>query len=1115
MIAKIPKETCGPCKKFINIGQPILECENCNIAIHTKCFKKGGFTNTDNLWVCSKCSDNVLPRYNPFALVQVQESDKFYENDCESTDKTLQSLISTLNECKPYDSTTLTDAAAQINDETNTLLSTLFLNLDGNFTNFDTLLAELKRIAHPFQILGLAETNVDEPLKDLYKIPNYESFYQSTLQGKAKGTGVALYVKNDLTATVIEKVGFCTSDIESIFVQINNTPKPLTIGVIYRPPSGSVEKFLEALKFIFSNVPKGDTRILGDYNIDLLKESSPDTEAFETLFIQNSFAPVISIPTHERQHCKSTCIDNILTNNIECTLISGTLPENRVGEDHVPIFEISAVNLPKSGKNQKCYKFYDFSKANTEKFVAELESKIPCLRPSENFSEFADLFNTLLDNTCKLSKPKLTKRTPTNNPWISDQLSAAIDKKHELRKDWTDTKSKTNKEGDPILHEKFRKYRSILKHIINTAKKSYTCEKILENKENSKKTWEIINDLRGKSKNAIKPPFLINNEKIYERRVIANEFNKYFNSIASKLNDTIADQNINLHAFGTFEDFLLPSIPNSIFLDDCDSDEILKIIREFDNNKASDIPIRIIKKSAHVICDPLSQYFNILMKSGKFPDVLKVGKITPVYKKGNPEELGNYRPVSTLPIFGKIFEKILYSRIYSFAISQNILNENQFGFRQSHSTCHAVNYSVSLIQEALRENNHVLGIFIDLSKAFDTIDHRTLLAKLNRYGIRGTAGSLIESYLSKRTHYTELLKEKSDELVIQFGVPQGSVLGPLLFLLYINDITRLSNLGVYVLFADDTNIFVKGKTANEAYEKGNQLLKCLSKYMIINKLHVNMSKCCYMHFKPKSSSAQDENISLRLEVDDFVIKKCTEARFLGVIIDDKLNWDAHIRFLKRKLNYTMATLHRIIEYIPKHLHRNLYYILFESHLSYCISVWGSAAQHRISSLWTIQKQCVRVLFGDRDAYLDKFKTCARARPFNSQALNNKFYTLEHTKPLFKNQEILSIHNLYTYHCFMETFKILKFRQPISLFNKYEISVRKPTMLKSSFPSQSFTDRSTSLWNCLAPKFKLPDFSVNVSFIKSKLKSALFSNQHIENPLTWTTEDYNTAKVTVS
>ena len=168
MIAKIPKETCGPCKKFINIGQPILECENCNIAIHTKCFKKGGFTNTDNLWICSKCSDNVLPRYNPFALVQVQESDKFYENDCESTDKTLQSLISTLNECKPYDSTTLTDAAAQINDETNTLLSTLFLNLDGNFTNFDTLLAELKRIAHPFQILGLAETNVDEPLKDLY-----------------------------------------------------------------------------------------------------------------------------------------------------------------------------------------------------------------------------------------------------------------------------------------------------------------------------------------------------------------------------------------------------------------------------------------------------------------------------------------------------------------------------------------------------------------------------------------------------------------------------------------------------------------------------------------------------------------------------------------------------------------------------------------------------------------------------------------------------------------------------------------------------------------------------------------------------------------------------------
>ena len=219
----------------------------------------------------------------------------------------------------------------------------------------------------------------------------------------------------------------------------------------------------------------------------------------------------------------------------------------------------------------------------------------------------------------------------------------------------------------------------------------------------------------------------------------------------------------------------------------------------FENNKSSDIPIRVIKKSAHVFVEKLSEYFNILMKAGIFPDELKIGKVTPVFKKGNPELFGNYRPISTLPIFGKIFEKILYSRIYKYAISQNLSNENQIGFRQSHSTCHAVNFSVSLIQEALLKNKHVIGIFVDLSKAFDTIDHKILLKKLERYGIRGVTNSLIESYLSQRVQYTEVLGEKSDVLRTQYGVPQGSVLGPLLFLLYINDISRLSELVVYVL----------------------------------------------------------------------------------------------------------------------------------------------------------------------------------------------------------------------------------------------------------------------------------------------------------------------------
>ena len=160
------------------------------------------------------------------------------------------------------------------------------------------------------------------------------------------------------------------------------------------------------------------------------------------------------------------------------------------------------------------------------------------------------------------------------------------------------------------------------------------------------------------------------------------------------------------------------------------------------------------------------------MQKGYFPDVLKVGKITPIFKKGNPEDIGNYRPVSTLPIFGKIFEKIIYKRIFSFAKSQNLINPNQFGFRKSHSTSHAVNYSVKIIEEALNRNKHVLGIFIDLSKAFDTIDHEKLLTKLDRFGIRSNAHNLIKSYLSRRLQYTDVLGEKSEHLTVKFKLFQ-------------------------------------------------------------------------------------------------------------------------------------------------------------------------------------------------------------------------------------------------------------------------------------------------------------------------------------------------------
>ena len=287
--------------------------------------------------------------------------------------------------------------------------------------------------------------------------------------------------------------------------------------------------------------------------------------------------------------------------------------------------------------------------------------------------------------------------------------------------------------------------------------------------------------------------------------------------------------------------------------------------------------------------------------------------------------------------------------------SKGILYGNQFGFRKSHSCSHALNYSISEIQKCLSNNKHVIGIYIDLSKAFDTIDHVKLLDKLYMYGVRGTTHSLLKSYLSNRLQYTRVLVETSNTLPVTYGVPQGSVLGPLLFLIYINDLSNCCEKGIFVLFADDTNIFVSADNMDDVYAKANSVLNSVHKYMIANQLHVNMSKTCYMHFSPRK--LEDFGLTKLfsehpLELAGVPIKSIRSTKFLGVIIDEELSWLPQIKKLSQKLNCQIGTLNRIKNNIPVKFYKDLYFTLFESHLSYCISVWGRVAPNRLEPLLT-------------------------------------------------------------------------------------------------------------------------------------------------------------------
>ncbi|KAL5258808.1 hypothetical protein ACHWQZ_G009312 [Mnemiopsis leidyi] len=1058
---------------------------------------------------CINCSHLAATRYKPFNL------DTDNDENVEA-DETLLKVNQIHENCNSFSANEFNRTYC---NQTNDFSSILFQNIDGNKSNFDSLALELKRYNHKFSIIAIAETNTSPEQSSLYQLTGYNSFYQNTIPNKSKGTGVALYICDTLSATVDGSLSTTTENLEALVVSISGSEAQVTVGVVYRPPSGDMDSALSELSDLLDELP-GCSHLVGDFNIDLHDKNNNVVARYEDILFSKGFFPLVSLATHIKPGCKPSCIDNIVSNDVDSIIATGTLKDHIT--HHSPIFQIFNRKLESTRNNLKFKQYYDYCQSNIDKFLNILENDL-ANNIIGNFTEFHEIYKKGIDKTCKLERPKCSKRTVQNNPWITPGLIVSINHQHKLYKDWVKARKVKCKLGEvcdkgglchcPTCSKKHTKYheytdyRRILKKTRKNIKTKYYTGKFLETKGNSKKTWELINRIRGKKKRQIKPLFTIDNEKVTNRRIIANEFNKYFVSLAANLNEAYNEiGELSMNRLPSFYDYLPRSSSSSIYLHDCDPDEVSKVITELKNGKSSDIPIHIVKQSSNIISPLLSVLYNECMRDGVFPDDLKTGRISPIYKKDNEELLENYRTVSTLAVFGKIFEKIIYRRLYNFFQSQNTLYENQYGFRKNHSTNHALNFSVNYVESCLKKKQHVLGIFIDLSKAFDTVPHQELLSKLENYGIRGNANNLISSYLSDRFQYVSVLGEDSEKLPVVYGVPQGSCLGPLLFIIYINDISRTTELGKFVLFADDTNIFVADNCKKRVYEKANRILHLVHLYMKCNLLHINIKKCCYIHFEPSrpnaesnSSEGEDENV---LALNSTVIKRVNEAKFLGVIIDEKLKWTAHVKALNAKLKCETGKLCRIRNIVPKDHYKELYHTLFESHLGYGISVWGGISNNKLEPLFVTQKKYVRIMFGDKEAYLNKMCTSARARTRANQKLSQDFYEKEHTKPLFNLNNLLTVHNLYKYTCLCEMFKIIKLAYPNSLLSLFHRSPRRPDYFITPSPSSSFIYKSSHMWNSCRKPANGTSFSSSTNFVKNKLKKSLLDLQSCHRTEEW-------------
>ena len=473
-----------------------------------------------------------------------------------------------------------------------------------------------------------------------------------------------------------------------------------------------------------------------------------------------------------------------------------------------------------------------------------------------------------------------------------------------------------------------------------------------------------------------------------------------------------------------FKDFLGDSCDSELFDREITHKEFYKSISSLKSNKAAgydDLNSNVILHVISSIRKPLFHVLHLSIKDGVFPDLLKTSKVNPIFKKGDPSLLSNYRPISLIPIFSKIFERVIYNRLYSHMISNNLFYKKQFGFQKNCSTEHAILELVEQITKSFNNKNHTLGVFVDLSKAFDTVNHEILLTKLNHYGIRGKTHNWIKTYLKYRKQFVLLNDTGLIEVIC--GVPQGSILGPLLFLIYINDMFKASQTISTIMFADDTNFFLSHNNVKEMFTLMNEELEKFNIWFKANKLSLNADKTKFTLFH---KSSQSENLPLKLPeliMNNTVIERKDSLKFLGVLIDETLSWKNHIKILESKLACAIGLLYKSRPFLDLNSRKLFYFSFVHSHLSYANISWGATHPSKLEKLASLQRHICKMI---------KFKK-----------------RRDSAIPVMENLEILSINNLNIYQVLLFMFKFTKKELPSNFDDIFMLNKSSKYNLRSS------------------------------------------------------------------